>query len=169
MGIYYDSKSSRALGLATRVRGLSGGLGLERWTRQDCSDRLMGGVVGRFGDHRCWPAESSERLREGFGAKGALAIRDMRLFVPVRVADVREMDVERHVRRQSVVDRLECCRKPVDRSERAVARRMHVSEIGNGAHPLELARDCEHVVESPELLRATHHLDPERDEAALGL
>src|SRR5947207_4374113 len=79
------------------------------------------------------------------------------------------MNVERHVRRQSAVDRLEYRGKTFDSSERAVARRMQVREIGNGAHPVELARDGEHVVESPELLHAAHHLDPERDEAALGL
>src|SRR2546427_3823220 len=115
MGIYYDSKSSWPPRDAARVRELSGGLRLERWTRQDCSDRLMGGFVRRFGDHRRRPVESSERLREGLGAKGALAVWDMRLFVPVRVADVRKVDVERHVRRQRVVDRLERCGKPIDR------------------------------------------------------
>src|SRR5947207_9185491 len=79
------------------------------------------------------------------------------------------MNVERHVRRQSAVDRLEYRGKTFDSSERAVARRMQVREIGNGAHPLELAGDGKDVVESPELLHAAHHLDPERDEAALGL
>src|SRR5438105_2493618 len=124
---------------SARVRELSGGLRLKGWTRQDCSDRLMGGVVRRLGDHGRRPAESSERLREGFGAKGALAVGDVRLFVPVRVADIRKMDVEWHVRWQSAVDRLECRGKPFDRRERAVARRVHVSEIGDGAYPIELA------------------------------
>ena len=64
-------------------------------TAEDRPDRLIGGFVGRLRNHRRRPAEARERLRERFGAKRAFAVWHVRLLIPIRVADVGEVDVER--------------------------------------------------------------------------
>ena len=53
--------------------------------------------------------------------------------------------------------------------EGAVARRVHVREVEDRAHPPGAARDLEYVVERPEVAHAAHDLDAEGHGAVLRL
>ena len=53
--------------------------------------------------------------------------------------------------------------------EAAVGDRVQVGEVDHRPHPLELGGDREHVLGGAELADAAHHLDAERDAAALAL
>jgi len=90
-------------------------------------------------------------------------------LVAVREGDVREVDVERHLRLHHGVGGLERGGEGLDVREPAVARRVHMCEVEDGADPAGAAGDRDHVVEAAEVVHAAHHLDAERHRAVLAL
>jgi hypothetical protein len=86
-----------------------------------------------------------------------------------RKLDVREVDVERGARRDHLIRLLERRDELPDLEERAVGGGMQMREVDDRADPVEARRDLAHVLERPDLADATHHLDPERHRAVLGL
>src|ERR671922_646584 len=132
-------------------------------------NRLVRLLVRRLPDHGGGPLEAAESLGERVGPQCALAVPKMGLLVAVRVADVREVDVEGRARRDGRVGACERRRKRLDVREAAVSHRVEVREVENRPDPVEPSRDGEHVLERAELVHPAHDLDPERHRAALAL
>src|ERR671923_119433 len=107
-------------------------------------DRLVRLLVRRLPDHGGGPLEAAESLGERVGPQCALAVPKMGLLVAVRVADVREVDVEGRARRDGRVGACERRRKRLDVREAAVSHRVEVREVENRPDPVEPSRDGEH-------------------------
>jgi len=90
-------------------------------------------------------------------------------LVSVRERDVREVNMERRFGREQRVRPLEHLREHPQFDEPAVARRVHMGEVEDGADPATAPGDLEHVVDRPELADPPHHLHAERDGAFLSL
>ncbi len=150
-------------------RGLRGAAGRARAHGEHRADRLTRALVGGLGDHRRRSLESRERVPKWLGAKRALSVGQVLGLVAVRERDVREVDVERGSLGEHLVDRPERGLERLRVEIGAVARRVHVREVEDGAHPADATRDLDHVLERPEVAHATHDLDPERHCATLRL
>ena len=77
--------------------------------------------------------------------------------------------MERRVGREHAVGELERVAEALGLDERAVARRVHVREVDDRAHPAGAAADLDAVRERAEVPHAAHHLDPERHRSVLPL
>ena len=77
--------------------------------------------------------------------------------------------MERRLWLQDCIRGLERGCEGLDLEERAVARRVHVREVEDGADPAAAASDRDHVVEAAEVVDAAHHLDAERHRAVFAL
>ena len=149
--------------------GSSIGVDAIRAAEEHVPDQPRRGGVGRLADHGRGPVEARERVAQRLGAERSLAVRQVLRLVAVRVLDVAEVDVERRARLEHRVRRGERVRETVGLEELAVARRVHVREVEDGADEVDRAGDRDDVVDRPEVADAAHHLDAERDEPVLRL
>jgi len=127
----------------------------------------VGLQVRRLGDHGGWTVELRQRLAERRRPQRPLAVREVLGLVAVREGDVREVDVERRIRRQHLVRAGEDRRERLRLGEAAVGDGVQVREVENGADPAGAGRDGEDVLGRAELPDAAHDLDAEGDRTVL--
>ena len=136
------------------------------------STALIAWLDASSGDSEITVAGRSKRSRASrkrVGAERALAVRQMVLFVAVRVGDVREVDVERGVRLEHIVDRFERIgEEAASRYAPSLVACMCAKSSTGRTQPVP-GRDLDDVVNRAEIAYATHHLDAERNSAALSL
>ena len=122
------------------------------------------------GDSEMTVAGRSKRARasrERLGAEGALAVGKVLRLVPVRVRDVREVDVERRAGLEHAVGLRERVGEGLDLDVRAVRDGVQVGEVEHRSHPVDALGDPDDVVEASEVAHAAHHLDAEGHATAL--
>src|SRR5579871_664361 len=133
------------------------------------ADQPRRGRVGGLADHGRRPVEPRERVAKGLGAQRSVPVGEVLRLVAVGVLDVAEMDMERRARFENRVGERECLGETVCVEELAVARRVHMREVEDGADEVDRAGDRDYVFDRPELAYASHHLDAEGDEPVLRL